>query len=68
MEQENNMLNEEIMIIKNSIGELQNLYKYQLEKLEGLQYERNILEKENLQLIKYINKILLEEETKINEN
>ena len=68
MKQENTFLNEEIINIKNSIKELQNLYEYQLEKLESLQNERNILEKENNQLIDYINKILIDEEQKGNED
>ena len=68
MKQENTFLNEEIINIKNSIKELQNLYEYQLEKLESLQKERNILEKENNQLIDYINKILIDEEQKGNED
>ena len=68
MKKENSFLNDEIINIKNSIKELQNLYEYQLEKLESLQNERNILEKENNQLIDYINNILMEEEQKAKED
>ena len=66
MKEDNAMLNEEIINIKNSIRELKNLYEYQLEKLECLKSEQSILEKDNIQLIGYINKILFNEEEKLN--
>ena len=66
MKEENKMLNEEIINIKNSLRELNNLYEYQLERLECLKNEQCILEKENIQLCEYINKKLIEKEQQIN--
>ena len=65
MKEDNIILNKEILNIKESIRELNNLYEYQLEKLELLQNEQTLLEKENLQLYEYINKILKDKEQKI---
>jgi hypothetical protein len=61
MKEDNIMLNEEIINIKNTMKELKNFYEYQLEKYECLKNEQNILEKENMQLIEYINKKLFDE-------
>ena len=58
IKEENKMLSEEIINIKNSLKELNEIYESQLEKLEYLENERSILKKENLQLCEYINKKL----------
>jgi len=65
IKEENKMLNEEIINIKNSLKELNEIYESQLEKLEYLKNERSILKKENLQLCEYINKKL---DQNINDN
>ena len=58
MKEDNAMLNKEIINIKESIRELNSLYEYQFQRLELLKNEQALLEKENLQLCAYINKIL----------
>ena len=68
IKEDNQMLNKEIINIKNSIRELKNLYEYQLEKFECLKNEQVILENENKKLCEYIEKILLNEEQRINNN
>lgn len=65
IKEENKMLSEEIINIKNSLKELNEIYESQLEKLEYLKNERSILKKENLQLCEYINKKL---DQNINDN
>ena len=65
IKEENKMLSEEIINIKNSLKELNEIYESQLEKLEYLKSERSILKKENLQLCDYINKKL---DQNINDN
>ena len=65
IKEDNKMLSEEIINIKNSLKELNEIYESQLEKLEYLKNERSILEKENLQLCEYINQKL---DKKINDN
>ena len=62
IKEDNKILNEEISQLKNLFQELNNIYTMQNEKLEKLKNERIILEKENSQLIEYINKIISEEE------
>lgn len=64
MKEDNERLNEEIINIKNFIRKINDLYEYQLEKLELLKNEQNILEKENQLLCGYVNKILVEEKQK----
>jgi hypothetical protein len=65
MKEDNKLLYDEMNNIKNSIAPLKDIYKSQLDKLNCLLNERKILEKENYQLCEYVNKILSEEENKI---
>jgi hypothetical protein len=57
MKKDNQILTEELECLKNSFIELSNSYKDKKEILEKLYSERNILEKENIKLIEYINQI-----------
>ena len=62
IKEDNKILNDEILKLKNIIKELKERYEYQNQKLEKLKNERLILENENFKLIEYVNKIFLEEE------
>ena len=62
IKEDNKILNDEILKLKNIIKELKERYEYQNQKLEKLKNERLILENENFKLIEYVNKIFSEEE------
>ena len=62
IKEDNKILNDEILKLKNIIKELKEKYEYQNQKLEKLKNERLILENENFKLIEYVNKIFSEEE------
>ena len=62
IKEDNKIINDEIIKLKNIIKELKERYEYQNQKLEKLKNERLILENENFKLIEYVNKIFSEEE------
>ena len=69
IKEENKILKEDILNLKNLNQKLNNSYKYQNDRLEKLKEERKDLENENYKLMEYINVILLnQEKTKVLEN
>ena len=61
IKEDNKILNEEVIKLKNIFQELNDRYKYQNEKLENLKNERAALENENSKLIEFIKLILLDD-------